>query len=119
MIAFESYKYRTPDKNFFYPDVMICETDSKRYYAERSILIAEVLSPSTRRFNPLDKFIHYQKAETLQYYLCIEPEQKAVIFYFKSNEGEWMTETFTNDNDEIALPHLSTSIFLKDVYQSA
>ena len=23
MIAFKSYKYRTPDKNFFYPDVMI------------------------------------------------------------------------------------------------
>ncbi len=119
MIAFESYKYRTPDKNFFYPDVMICETDSKRYYAEKPILIAEVLSPSTRKFNLVDKFIQYQKAETLQYYLCIEPEQKVVIFYFKTNEGEWMTETFTNDNDEILLSHLSISISLKDIYPSS
>ena len=28
-VASESYKYCTPDKNFFYPDIMICETDSK------------------------------------------------------------------------------------------
>ena len=119
MIAFESYKYRTPDRNFFYPDVMICETNSKRYYAEKPVLIAEVLSPSTRKFNLVDKFIQYQKAETLQYYLCIEPEQKVVIFYFKTSEGEWMTETFTNDNDEVALPHLAISFFVKDIYQSA
>ena len=119
MIAFESYKFRTHDKNFFYPDVMVCEVDSKRYYAEKPILIAEVLSPSTRKFNLVDKFIQYQKADSLQYYLCIEPEQKVVIFYFKTEEGEWMTETFTSDTDVISLPQLSVSITLKDIYQSA
>lgn len=119
MIAFESYKYRTPDRNFFYPDVMICEADSARYYAEKPVLIAEGLSPSTRKFNLVDKFIQYQKAETLQYYLCIEPEQKVVIFYFKNEEGEWLTETFTSDNDVITLSHLSINISLKDIYQPA
>ena len=113
----ESYKYRTPDKNFFYPDVMICEADSARYYAEKPVFIAEVLLPSTRKFNLVDKFIQYQKAETLQYYLCIEPEQKVIIFYFKSKEGEWLTETFTNDNDVIILSDLSINFNLKDIYQ--
>ena len=118
-LTFESYKYRTPDKNFFYPDVMICEADSARYYAEKPVLIAEVLSPSKRKFNLVDKFIQYQKAETLQYYLCIEPEQKVVIFYFKNEEGEWLTKTFTNDSDVITLSHLSINISLKDIYQPA
>ena len=118
-VASESYKFRTPDRSFFYPDVMIFEKNTARYYTEKPVLIAEVLSPSTRKFNLVDKFIQYQKAETLQYYLCIEPEQKVVIFYFKTSEGEWMTETFTNDNDEIALPHLAISFLVKDIYQSA
>ena len=118
-VAFESYKYRTPDSNFFYPDVMICETDSKRYYAEKPIFIAEVLSPSTRKFNLVDKFIQYQKAETLKYYLCIEPEQKVVIFYFKTEDGEWMTETYTDDNDTIHLPFLSLQFILKNIYNAS
>ncbi len=119
MIAFESYKFKTPDRNFLYPDVMVCERDPEKYYSEKPVLIAEVLSPSTRKFNLVDKFIQYQKAETLQYYLCIEPEKKVVIFYFKTEEGEWMTETFTNDDDVISLPHLTINITLKDIYQSA
>ncbi len=119
MIAFESYKFKTSDKNFFYPDVMICETDSARYYAEKPVLIAEVLSPSTRKYNLVDKFLQYQKAETLQYYLCIEPEQQVVIFYFKNEESEWLTETYTSENDVIALPHLSASFTVKEVYKPA
>lgn len=117
-IAFESYKFKTPDKNFLYPDVMIFENDPAKYYTENPILIIEVLSPSTRKYNLVDKFIQYQKAETLQYYLCIEPEKKVVIFYFKTEE-DWMTETFTNDDDVISLPQLSVIITLKDIYQSA
>ncbi len=118
-LAFESYKFRTPDRNFLYPDVMIFENDPAKYYTERPVLIAEVLSPSIRKYNLVDKFIQYQKAETLQYYLCIEPKKKVVIFYFKTEEGEWMTETFTNDDDAIALPHLNINMTLKDIYQSA
>ena len=117
-LTFESYKYRTPDRNFFYPDVMICEADSARYYAEKPVLIAEVLSPSTRKFNLVDKFIQYQKAETLQYYLCIEPEQQVIIFYFKNEEGEWLTETFTNEKDVINLPYLSINFTVKNIYHS-
>ncbi len=118
LVAFESFKFKSPDKDFLYPDIMICETDAARYYSDKPLLIIEVLSPSTRKYNLVDKFIQYQKAETLQYYLCIEPERKVVIFYFKTAEGEWMTETFTNDDDVIVLSHLNINITLKDVYQS-
>jgi Uma2 family endonuclease len=53
-ITFESYKVRTPDGNYFYPDVMVCEQDAKKYYAEKPVLIVEVLSESTRKFNLVD-----------------------------------------------------------------
>lgn len=118
-ITFESYKVRTPDGNYFYPDVMVWESDAKRYYSEKPILIVEVLSESTRKFDLVDKFIQYQKLDSLQYYLCVEPEQQAVIFYYKTEDGEWMTDTYTQANETIGLKQLQLSITIKDIYKPA
>src|SRR4051794_2168603 len=114
-ITFESYKVRMPDGNYFYSDVMVCEHDVKRYYAEKPVLIVEVLSESTRKFDLVDKFIQYQKLDTLQYYLCVEPEQQAIIFYYKTEDGEWMTDTYTQGNDIVDLKQLQLSFTLKDI----
>jgi Uma2 family endonuclease len=119
LVVFESYKVRTPDGNYFYPDVTVCEKNAKRYYAEKPILMVEVLYESTRKFNLADQFIQYQKPETLQYYLCVEPEQQMVIFYHKTEDGEWITDAFTGDNDTIDLKKLQLSFTLKDIYKPA
>ena len=117
-IYYEGFKVQTPLKNYFYPDVFVCKVDSKKYYTDEPILIIEVLSETTRRFDLTDKFIQYQKIETLKYYLCIEPEQQVIIFYFKNESGEWMTETFSKDESIINLPALNISFSVKDIYQN-
>lgn len=118
-IAFESYKVRTPNGNYFYPDVMVCEKDAAKYYAEKPVLIVEVLSESTRKFDLVDKFIQYQQLQTLQYYICVEPEQQVVFFYYKAADGEWMTDTYTQNNDAIHLKSLLLSFTLQDIYKPA
>ncbi|SFP63540.1 Uma2 family endonuclease [Parafilimonas terrae] len=115
----EGFKVRTPDNNFFYPDVIVCTNNLKRYFTNEPVLLVEVLSESTRKFDLTDKFIQYQKIPTLQYYLCVEPEQQVIIFYFKTESGEWMTETFTKDESIINLPALGISFSVKDVYKNA
>lgn len=114
-IYFEGFKVRTPGSNFFYPDVLICHTDANKYYTDKAILIVEVLSETTRKFDLTDKFIQYQKIETLEYYLCVEPEQQVVLFYYKQ-DGDWITETFTKDEQILSLPKLNVSFSLKDIY---
>ena len=118
-ITFESFKVRTPDGNYFYPDVMVCEKSTKKYFAENPVLIVEVLSESTRKFDLVDKFIQYQKLDSLQYYLCVEPEQQMIMFYYKAEDGEWMTDVYTGDNDTIELKQLQLSFVLKDIYKLA
>jgi len=108
-IFFEAFKLKTPNQNFFYPDVAVSFSDVERYYSTKPVLICEVLSDSTRKFDLSDKFIQYQKFDTLHYYLCVEPEQQVVIFYFKQDDGEWMTETCTKDDPIISLPKLNIS----------
>ena len=117
-ITIEAFKVKTPSGNFFYPDVMICDYDAAKYYSEYPILIAEVLSEATRRFDLTDKFIQYRQVPSLQYYLCIEPEQQVVILNYKHEDGEWLAETYTKDEHVISLPKLDLSFTLKDIYQS-
>lgn len=116
-IYFEGFKVRIPEGNYFYPDICVCKANPKKYFTDEPILIVEVLSETTRKFDLTDKFIQYQKIPTLHYYLCVEPEQQVVIFYFKTNNGEWMTETFTKDESIINLPALNISFLVKDVYK--
>jgi Uma2 family endonuclease len=115
-IAFENFRVKNPESNYFCPDIAICYPEVEKYYSDKPILIIEVLSDTTRKYNLTDKFIQYQKIPTLQYYLCVEPEQQVVIFYHKQEDGEWMTETYTKDEQNISLPALKISFNVKDIY---
>lgn len=116
-VAFESFKVKTPEGNFFYPDLAVCYPKIEKYFSQQPLLIIEVLSDTTRKYDLTDKFIQYQKIETLQYYLCVEPEKQLVLFYHKQ-ENEWIAETFTKDEEVISLPALNISFALKDIYNS-
>jgi Uma2 family endonuclease len=113
-------KVSTPDGNaIFYPDIVLVplrEQDAYSYVAINPILIIEVLSDSTRRYDSTDKFIQYRKIDSLQYYLLVEPEKKVVIFYEKAKDGNWVGKTFTEDAEEVKLPLLNASLKLGDIY---
>ncbi len=116
-LVFESFKIKTSEGNFFYPDIAICYPKIERYFSGQPLLIVEVLSGNTRKYDLTDKFLQYQKIETLQYYLCVEPEQQVVLFYYKEN-NDWIAETLTKDEETISLPALNISFSLKDIYNS-
>ncbi len=103
---------------FFYPDVMVAFPEENEFYDPQPVLIAEVLSESTRNFDMVDKFIQYQKLETLQYYLLAEPGKHLVIVHKKIADNDWQTDTYTSLTDVIDLPKLQISIALKDIYQA-
>ncbi|MEO6733420.1 MAG: Uma2 family endonuclease [Ferruginibacter sp.] len=118
-VFIEGFKAFIKDENiFFYPDVMISLPEIHEYYSTQPILIAEVLSESTRNFDMVDKFIQYKKLDTLQYYLLLEPDKNLVIVHKKAMDNEWQTDTYTSITDVIDLPALQISIALKDIYQA-
>lgn len=116
-LVFESFKIKTSEGNFFYPDIAICYPRVERYFSVQPLLIVEVLSGNTRKYDLTDKFLQYQKIETLQYYLCVEPEQQVILFYYKEN-NDWIAETLTKDEQIISLPALNISFPLRDIYNS-
>lgn len=120
-ITIESVKVQiSGEEIFLYPDIVVGQkaiNPGSTYLVENPILIAEVLSDSTRRYDSTDKFIQYRKIESLQYYLLVEPEKKVVIFYEKDKVGIWSAKTFTEDHESVNLPVLNASIQLGDIYR--
>lgn len=82
---------------YFYPDVMVtCDERDKKFdsYKRFPKLIIEVLSESTEAFDRGDKFIDYQKIETLEEYVIVNNKRQRIEAFRKTQEGLWLLESY-------------------------
>ena len=108
------------DKDYTYPDVFFTcdERDATSRHIKRyPSVILEVLSDGTRVYDKIDKFIRYQKIESLKYYLTVEPEKALVECYTKQKDGTWEVETFTQLSEVIKLSHLNIELPMMSIYE--
>jgi Uma2 family endonuclease len=92
-----SMKVRIADSYVYYPDVMVaCEPIGTDRYVEQSpCIVAEVLSPSTRKVDDREKRAHYSQLPSLTAYLLVEADQPAVELYRRDPDSErWISERF-------------------------
>lgn len=108
----------TPNKQrYYYPDILVTkEVFADVRFSQQPVLLAEVLSPSTRSFDTVDKFIDYRTIPALEYYLLIEPDYCHVTLNYKTPKGEWMAEVFNKKTAVISLPKLNINLPLSDIY---
>ena len=104
-------------ERFYYPDVLVTgEVFADIRFSQQPALLAEVLSPSTRSFDTVDKFIDYRTIPAMEYYLLVEPDYCHVTLNYKTPEGEWMAEVFNKRSLVIDLPKLGIQLPLEDIY---
>lgn len=104
--------------NYFYPDLMIAVAGSgNELHFEDALMVVEVLSPKTRKFDTVDKFLSYQNLPSLQYYLLVEPEYYHATLYFKEEDGTWQAETHRKLSEEIRLPKIGISVPFSEIYK--
>jgi Uma2 family endonuclease len=116
----ESVKVRIKnDKDYTYPDIFVTdERDANSPLIKRyPSVIIEVLSDGTRVYDKTDKFIRYQKIDSLRHYLTVEPEKTLVECYTKQADGTWEVETFTDISETISLPSLNVTLAMRDIYE--
>ena len=111
----------TDEKKYFYPDIFLTKKKfdpSKGYIMHDAELIVEVLSPTTRLFDTVDKFIEYKKIPSLKYYLLAEPEKQYINCFSKNNEGMWESLIYTELQEKIELKQIENISFaLQSIYQ--
>jgi Uma2 family endonuclease len=103
---------------FYYPDGMIvCQANSPGdSFQDNPVVIAEVISDSTRRIDEGEKKDAYLSIPSLTAYLLIESNRSRVVVY-RRTETLFVPEAYQGPDATIALEDVGVSIALGDLYE--
>jgi Uma2 family endonuclease len=112
-----------PKLNFgLYPDaVVVCEEpqyhDANQLLLLNPLLIVEVLSRSTGKYDRGDKFREYTTAPSFKEYILIEQDFCCVESRFREERNLWRDTIAENMEASIELKSIGCSIALSDIYE--
>ena len=80
------------------------------------LVIAEVLSESTRDYDRTGKFSAYRTLLTFQEYILIDQYAMQVEQYVKADQGQWLYRSLESPQDVLKLASVASEIALNDLY---
>lgn len=116
-------RIRTPQTTFYtYPDVsVVCGRplfeDDSRDILLNPIVIIEVLSPSTERYDRGRKFRSYRLIETLREYILIAQDTRQIEHFERQPDGQWTFQSIGEEDPPLALPSIGCMLSVADVYE--
>lgn len=111
-----------PGKRIYtYPDVMVVQGELQLQEGRRDtiinpLMIAEVLSKSTRSHDKDEKFVAYRTISSFQEYLLIDQYTMRIEQYFKTEQKRWIFSEYDDANETVSLNSLPFQITLADIY---
>jgi Uma2 family endonuclease len=82
------------------------------------ILIAEVLSKSTKEYDRDEKFAAYRSIPTFQEYLLIDQYRPHVEQYVKQDAHQWLFTEYDGIDARVKLSSVPVEIGLADLYEN-
>lgn len=103
---------------FYYPDALVtCHPNPPEdSFQDQPALIAEVLSPSTRRIDEGEKQDAYLTIPSLSVYLLIEQELARVVVHRRTEQG-FVAEVYESLHAIIPLPEIGCELPLAEIYE--
>ncbi len=107
---------------YTYPDVVVvCGQaefeDEDRDTLLNPMVIVEVLSPSTERYDRGKKFQNYRMIDSLAEYVLVAQDAYRIEHYIRQPDQQWLLSEAASLNDIIALPSIQCTLALADVYE--
>ncbi|AFZ56410.1 Uma2 family endonuclease [Anabaena cylindrica FACHB-243] len=105
-----------------YPDVMVVQTplvleEGRNDTITNPVMIAEVLSKSTKGYDRDEKFAAYRTIANFQEYILIDQYTIHVEQYVKTDHKKWMFLEYEDINDSLNLASIPCQISLADIYE--
>ena len=116
-------RVRVEGSNLYtYPDVsVVC---GKARFEEEDldvllnpVLIAEILSPSTERYDRVGKFAMYSGITSLREYILVSQSAVKVERYFRRPGGKWLLTEASHLKDSIKLASVPAVLKVRDLYR--
>ncbi|MDB9445879.1 Uma2 family endonuclease [Anabaenopsis tanganyikae CS-531] len=109
-------------RQFTYPDVMVVGGEPVYYSTNTTtvtnpLLIAEVLSKSTKDYDQGDKFLYYRSIPELKEYILIDQTQYYVMQYVKTGEHQWILTEYTTENAQLNLSTIKLQLPVQQLYK--
>ena len=89
-------KVRIGESTFYYPDatVVCAEVDPAALFVTNPRVVAEVLAPSTRSYDLVEKRAAYREIPSLEYYVIVHTTGRRIEIDRRVNDATWSTETY-------------------------
>lgn len=102
---------------FYYPDVsVVCQPNADNdSFHDAPVVIVEVISESTRRFDEQEKREAYLSIDSLHVYVLVEQASAAVLVYRRGDSG-FDREVYTGLDAFIPLPEIECELALAELY---
>lgn len=109
-------------RQYTYPDVMVIQgqpiyTGTNTTTVMNPLLIAEVLSKSTKNYDQGDKFLYYRSIPEFKEYILIDQTQYHVMQYVKTAEDKWLFTEYESENSVLTLQSIEFEIAFRDLYE--
>jgi Uma2 family endonuclease len=112
-----------PKLNFsVYPDVLVvCEApqyfDDNQVLLINPILVVEVLSRSTGKYDRTTKFDEYKTLDSFKEYVLIDQKKCRIETRFQEEPGLWREKVYTNLSDSILLKSVDCAVEASMIYR--
>lgn len=90
--------------------------DPNAYKAAEPRMVAEVLSPSTRDYDTLEKLAEYKSVDSIDMILFVEPNAPQVAVWARNDERAWERSFAEGLDASIAMPGLGITLPLAELY---
>jgi len=105
-----------------YPDALVVYQKPEFWNGRKDvllnpILIVEVLSPTTEKYDRQDKFMSYKNIPTFMEYVMVRQDTREVETWFREETHLWRETTFS-ETGEFKLTSIGISISLDKVYRN-
>lgn len=107
---------------YTYPDVLVaCEpVDFLDDYVDtllNPIIIFEVLSPSTEKYDRGEKFAHYRRLPSLKTYVLVSQDKARIEVFERQPDDRWLLTEYSGLEGTIYFPAIDVNLNLADIYE--
>ena len=111
----ENSLYTYPDISFFCGDL-----GNYLYKGDDNfvgpVIVIEILSPSTKRYDKGQKFELYKDIISLKEYILVDSESIYIEAFRKDENGQWQSEVYNQLHQLLSLPSVELSASLQNIY---
>lgn len=110
-------------EGYCFPDVVVVcgkseYADERKDIITNPVLVIEVLSPSTEKWDRGGKFDYYRRLSSLRDYVLISQDEMRVEWFSRRDNGDWIFHAVTGPEGVVDLESVNATLPLARLYKN-